>query len=386
MLENLAPEDRALYESLGQAKPRHTTWPTPGATHDLPATVATSKILQTPLMPWQKWVARIASERHPVDPTRYKYKYVYLTVPRQAGKTTAMRCVLTERALRQRNRVAFYTAQTGKDAAERWKDLIKRVDGSPLKRYAKIRMAAGSQALTFVNGSQISPFTPSGESLHGYTPHDVFLDEIFVWSEQEGADLLGAIVPAQNTLPDSQIWLVSTMGNAHSEFMNEWHQKGKESLEDPNTNIAIIDFGLPDGLDAFDPANWDCHPALGHTITKDDIAEAVAALSPGEFERAYMNRLVAAGETFIPMEDWDELTSTDQKPARWQDICIGYDVAYGSGSAAVVAAWYDKDGAINLRPLRTGEGVSWLKEYLAEEIKPKRPRALGADGVSHGGP
>lgn len=381
MLERLAPEDRALYEQLGAAKPRHTTLPIPGAVHDLPAIVATSKLLQTPLMPWQKWASRIASERHPSDPTRYRYKYVFITIPRQGGKTVVMRCVLTERALRQSNRVAFYTAQTGKDAAERWKDLIKRVDKSPLKRYAKIRMAAGSQALTFINGSVISPFTPSGESLHGYTPHDVFLDEIFVWDEQQGADLLGAIVPAQNTLPDSQIWLVSTMGNAHSEFMNEWYQKAIDSLEDPDTNIAIIDFGLPDGLDAFDPANWDVHPALGHTITKDDIAEAVAALSPGEFERAYMNRLVAAGETFVPIEDWDALANPEQKPVPWGQICVGYDVAHGGDSAAVVAAWYDKEGTVQVRPLRTAPGSTWLPEYLSKEIKPKRPRALGADGV-----
>lgn len=380
-VDALAPEDKELYDALAPALPRHTTLPTPAAAHDLRAIMATSALLGTPLMPWQKWVSRIASERHPADPDRYRYKYVFVTIPRQGGKTTVMRCVLTERGIRKRNRQAFYTAQTGKDAAERWKDLVKRVEESPLKRYSRIRLAAGSQALSFINGSSIRPFTPSAESLHGYTPHDVFLDEIFVWSMEEGDDLLGAIVPAQNTLPDSQIWLVSTMGNARSEFMNDWYAKGIESLTDPNANVAFIDFGLAEGLDAFDPDNWDCHPAIGHTITKEVIAEAAAALPRGEFERAYMNRLVSAGETFIPMETWDKLTNDQQDAPKWSDICVGYDVAHGGNTAAVVAAWYDANGLIQIRPLRTAPGSSWLAGYLKEEIKPQKPRALGADSV-----
>ncbi|MBM7052224.1 terminase large subunit domain-containing protein [Rothia sp. ZJ1223] len=379
--ESLAPEDRALYEQLAPALPRNTTIPAPGAKHDLAAVESVSNMLQTPLMPWQKWFVRLATERAVDNPNRYRYKYVLCTVPRQSGKTTAMRCTLTERALKHRNRQAFYTAQTGKDASERWKDLVKKVEESPLKRFSKIRLAAGSQALTFVNGSSIRPFTPSAESLHGYTPHDVMLDEIFVWDAQEGADLLGAIVPAQNTLEDSQIWLVSTMGNAHSEFLNEWYEKGIVALNDPGSNIAIIDFGLPEGLDAFDPENWQYHPAVGHTIGKQDIAEAVEALTAGEFERAYMNRMVSAGETFIPMEVWDAAANPAQTPVPWGNICVGYDVAYGGESAAVVGAWYDQNDTIQIRTIHSEHGSTWLAEYLQHEIKPKRPRALGADSV-----
>lgn len=378
---NLNAADQKLWDDMGAAVPRFTTIPTDGAQHSLPQTEVVSKALQTPLMPWQRWLARIASERDVNNPNRYRYRIVVVTVPRQSGKTTAMRVVLTERAMMNRNRKAFYTAQTGKDASARWLDLVSKIEESPMRNHVHKRMAAGSQSLTFPNGSTISPFPPTPKSLHGYTPHDVMLDEIFAWDSIQGNDLMGAIKPAQITLPDRQLWLVSTMGNAQSEFLNEWLAIGRQSLNDPATQVALIDFGLADGLDAFDPANWDCHPALGHTISKDDLAEAADAHTPGEFERAYMNRPTVSSETFVPLTTWDALHNPAQSPAPWSRVAVGYDVSHSGDSAAVVGAWYDDTGKIQLKVIRSAPGATWLPDYYETVLKDAKPRALGADSV-----
>src|SRR5690606_5672588 len=107
-------------ELLGAAMPAYATAPTDGAMHDLRGIETVSAALSTPLMPWQRFVARVSTERHPDRPAEFRYKTVVLTVPRQSGKTTLTRCKLVHRGLVNPGRRSFYTAQTGKDARERW--------------------------------------------------------------------------------------------------------------------------------------------------------------------------------------------------------------------------------------------------------------------------
>lgn len=181
-----------------------------GGRHELAQIERVATTLGTPLMPWQRDVAQVASELRPDG--SWRYPVVVVTVPRQSGKTTLMRAAMTQRAITRRDHYAFYTAQTGKDAVARWTDLVKILGAHPLLReYTQTRLAAGSPGITFNRtDSKISPFPPTPHSLHGYTPHLVMLDEAFSYTEPQGTDLIGAILPAQVTLIDRQLWIVST--------------------------------------------------------------------------------------------------------------------------------------------------------------------------------
>ena len=360
------------------AVPAYATAPTPGAPNDLRQVVVTAKALGTPLMPWQEQVARVAGERRIDDPRKFRYPLVVLTVPRQSGKTTLMRAMLTQRALMMPNRRAFYTAQTGKDAAARWNDLVKQIEAGPFAGHVKKRMAAGSQSLTFPNGATISPFPPTAKSLHGYTPHDVMLDEIFAWDAAQGEDLMGAIKPAQITLADRQLWLVSTMGTKDSEFLHGWVDSGREAVNDPASNVAYFEWSAPDGADYYDPETWKFHPALGHTIGLDDLKEAADSHSPGEWQRAYMNRRSATSEAFVDLVAYDR-AATDQAPPAWKDVCIAYEADPQRRWAAIVAAWIGPGTIPQVRVVSSGPGTDWLAAEVASIYERDRPRAVGAD-------
>ena len=322
------------------APPALATLPTPGARHELRQIELIARVLGVPLMPWQRYVARVASEKHPDNPQRYRYRTIVLTVPRQSGKTTLMRAILTQRALMNSRRKAFYTAQTGKDATARWKDLIAQIEDSFLGEYTDTRMAQGSQSLTFANGSYINPFAPTPKSLHGYTPDDVQLDEIFEWSEEQGEMLMGAVKPAQQTRVGRQLWLVSTMGTEDSTFLNNWLEKGRESLNDPASEIAYFEWSLAPGLDAYDPANWDFHPAIGHTINKEDLQEASGAHSEGEWNRAYMNRRTKTVNKWIDDATLEAATGELSAPENMRDVHLAWEVdPKPGGGAGIVAAW-----------------------------------------------
>ncbi|ASR83538.1 terminase [Arthrobacter phage KylieMac] len=383
MVTALADELPELLAALESSTAEYATKPTPGAPNELGQILGTAKLLGRQLMPWQIEVSRVASEKRIDDPRRYRYPIVVLTVPRQSGKTTLMRTVLAQRALKCRNRKAFYTAQTGKDATARWLDLVKDIEDGALSQFVSKRIAAGSQALTFPTGSTISPFAPTAKSLHGYTPHDVMLDEIFAHDEAAGNDLMGAIRPAQLTLVDKQLWLVSTAGTADSKFLKSWVDQGRLAVKDSGAGIAYFEWSLPEGLDPYDPQNWLFHPAVGHTITLQDLADDAESQSPGEWLRAYMNRWTSTSEAVIDVAKWDALAGP-LVPVPWAQVSIAYEVAHDRSCAAIYACWTDPEsGKPALKLVQQGSGAEWLAPAVAKIYVENRPKAIGADD---GGP
>ena len=357
------------------AEPTYATPITPGARHDLKKIDIMARVLGVPLMPWQRLVARVASERHPDDPKRFRYHTVILTVPRQSGKTTLMRAILAQRALVNRNRSAFYTAQTGKDATARWKDLIKQIESSVLAPFVQTKLAQGSQSMAFPNGSSIAPFAPTPKSLHGYTPDDVMLDEIFEWTTEQGESLMGAVKPAQQTRVNRQLWLVSTMGTQDSEFLNSWIETGRAAAGDPNSGICYFEWSLAEGLDSYAPENWGFHPALGHTITADTLQEATGSHSVGEWERAYMNRRTKVATKWIPDETIEAITGAVSAPGDMSKVHLVFDVdPKPGGGGAFVAAWRADDGKIHAKAYLADRGRSWVAQAARDALTMKPAR------------
>ncbi|WP_144659044.1 terminase large subunit domain-containing protein [Paenarthrobacter nicotinovorans] len=364
--------------SLGLAQPLYATAPTPGARNELAKVEKVAAALKTPLLPWQRYFIRVATELNP-DGT-YRYRSVVLTVPRQSGKTTVIRALYATRALTNRNRKSFIFAQTGKDAKERLFELSEQLTQSPVGKQIRTRRAAENPTIIFPTGSKIQSFPPTAESTHGYNFSDAFLDEIFAFDDSTGTKLMGAIVPAMQTHKDRQICLVSTKGTPDSTFLNGWIKKGREAVQNPDAPIAYFEWALADGLDAFDPDNWDFHPGLqGGLITKEDIESAATNqtdMSKGEFTRGFMNRQTETLEAVLDLPRWNALQGVLTTPKR-SEVAIAYEVSFDRSKSAIVAAW--KDGkTTQTRVLMNGAGTDWLQPAL-ESLADARPMVIGAD-------
>lgn len=375
-MSNGGPPDtpESWLATLGDAQPLYATAPTPGARNELAKVEKVAAALKTPLLPWQRYFIRVATELNP-DGT-YRYRNVVLTVPRQSGKTTVVRALYATRALINKNRKSFIFAQTGKDSRERLFELAEQLTNSPIGKQIKVRRAAENPNILFPTGSKIQSFPPTAESTHGYNFSDAFLDEIFAFDDATGSNLLGAIVPAMQTHKDRQVIFVSTKGTPNSTFLNGWIAKGRDAVSDPDAGIAYFEWALEDGLDAFDSSNWDFHPGLqGGLITKDDIQSATN-MGKGEFTRAYMNRQTETMEAVLDLAKWNELQGALTVPRR-SEVAIAFEVSYDRSRAAIVAAW--KDGkTTQTKVLMNNTGTSWLQPAL-EELSAARPLAVGAD-------
>lgn len=362
-------------ESLGDAQPLYATAPTPGCPNELAKVEKVAAALKTPLLPWQRYVIRVLTEKN--KDGSYRYRTVVLTVPRQSGKTTVVRALYATRALMKNSRKSFIFAQTGKDARERLFELAEQLTHSPMGKAIKVRRAAENPNISFPTGSKIQSFPPTAESTHGYSFEDAFLDEIFAFDDATGSNLLGAIIPAMQTKKDRQIIFVSTKGTPNSTFLNGWIAKGREAVKEPASDIAYFEWALEEGLDAFDSENWDFHPGLqGGLISKDDISSATVNLSKGEFTRAFMNRQTETLESVLDLAKWNALEGSLTVPKR-SDVAIAYEVSYDRSKAAIVAAW--KDGKTTCtKVLMTNTGTDWIQPAL-EELKELRPLTIGAD-------
>lgn len=338
--------------------------------------------LGTPFMPWQRQVADVACELDPADTRRWRYPVVVVTVPRQSGKTTLVRAVTVHRAVTRPGARIFATAQRGKDARARWFDLVERVEHSPLASAVTVLRGTGSEACKFPNGSRISPFAPVPSALHGETPPLVVIDEGWAFDAAQGEALEAAIRPAQITLPDRQLWIISTAGTAESTWLRGWVDRGRAAVDDPSSGVAYFEWSADEDADPYAPDTLDFHPAVGHTITRDDILAEADQTSPGNYQRGYLNLWTVSTETILDLDLLDDLTADLAKPDP-STVALAYDVAQDRSGASIFAAWPLPDGTVAYRLVVSKPGTTWLvPEVIALRAKLK-PRAIAADD---GGP
>lgn len=333
-------------------------------------------------MAWQRLAADVALERNPDG--SFAYRTVVISVPRQSGKTTLLRAIAVQQMLAHARRELYYTAQTGKDARARWQQLVERIETDRVLRAKfEIRKSAGDSAIRHRRlRSKFGPFAPTAESLHGYTPHTVMIDEAFSQSELEGQMLMGAIKPSQQTLRDPQLYLVSTKGTAASTWFHGWVDAAAKG----EPGIALIDYGADDETDIYDPETWETfHPVAGEPLwplVRNAIADDAATMPRSEYERAYGNRPTLTAGHIIPPDLWRPLES-DALVTAGDVTALSFEVSHDMTAATVLLSWVSKsgkyDGKLEHRILRREAGTEWLADSVQELEAQLRPDVVCAD-------
>lgn len=339
--------------------PRHATPRNPDRPSYGPAIARTAKLLGWPLMPWQDGAADVAGE---VDPAtgRFSYSLVVISVPRQSGKTTLGQASSVHRCLYKPRRKVWHTAQTGQIARDKWREMVEEsVLRSPLGPHVSAKFGAGDSRLIFPHGSQLRPFPPTVDALHGEQSDKVDIDEGWAFTEAQGHALTQAIEPTQATrtrgehLPGPQTWIYSTMGDASSTWFHDLVGRAREG--DPR--ICLIEYGIPDDVDPTELAEVArYHPAIGHTIGIEALESAAAKMTPSEFARGYGNRSTKSRERLITTEAWDGVLSTEPLPDG--PPCFGVAVAHDMRSASIVAA-LERAGMVHAEVIEHRPGWRW---------------------------
>ncbi|MFJ9433682.1 phage terminase large subunit family protein [Streptomyces sp. NPDC101490] len=329
-------------------------------------------------MPWQQYVANVSLEVADCG-TRFRYSSVLVSVPRQAGKTTLLRPVMTHRCQMVPDASTWLTAQKRMDARDLWMTTVRHVERSPLGAVTTTRRANGSEGLFFPGGAELRLFAPTEDALHSKTTDLVAVDEMWSFGADVGRMLLQAIDPTQATRQWAQIWYVSTAGNGRSTWMRPMVERCRAELADKQQGeTAFFEWGIPeDTEDLTDLAVYAAHhPAVGHTISPDVLRRSQGRMDASEFARAYGNYWVSSASFFLAPAVWE-------RGRAWAPlagpVAFGVEQTPDGSGASVVAAGTLPDGrrAVELVEQRTG--VGWLVPRLLELVQRHRPAAVVVD-------
>ena len=345
--------------------------------------------LGRPLLPWQAYTADIALERDPATGA-YWYAVVVLVVARQAGKSVLTGTVLHDRALSGRGRRVWYTAQTGRDAADWLRDeQIPMLAAVPALagRYHS-RMSQGAESIRWPSlGSILRVFPPTRDALHGRQSDLVAIDEAWAFDLAKVSELMQAIVPTQATRPGAQTLIVSAAADEHGTFLLEWVERAAAAAAmqrggDPAApRIAFIDFGVPDELDATDPAVvLEHHPAAGRLVNLEHLQAAAATLGPAGFARAYgaRHQTTTGYRPALDLAAFADLRVPTEHPTPGR-VALAFDTSVDRSDAAIAAAWTDADGRSTVAILDHAAGTAWLVPRLLELVGRWSPPIVGYD-------
>jgi hypothetical protein len=324
-----------------------------------------SAAMKRPFVPWQTYVADVAGE---IDSAgAYVYPIVLVTVPRQAGKTTLDQAGAIEACLQGPDRRVWYTAQSGQDANDKFREISEAWTLSALAPLAgKPRLSNGSMSLTFANGGTFRPHPPTVDALHGKQSDRNTVDEAWAFTELQGAQLLQAIVPTTTTRQKvtgqrPQLWILSTEGTIESTWLNGLLARARAG--DPA--IAFFDWGIGPDVDPTDlEAVAAAHPGYGHLFNMQTLIDAAAQLPPGEFARAYGNRRSGSTERVIPIEPWNGARELATLPDG--DVCLAAALGVDGIDATITAtALHPVFGKI-VEVIEHRPGTLWALDRLVE--------------------
>lgn len=363
--------------------PAFATPRTPGRATYGPAVGRLAEALGWPLMPWQAWVADVANE---VDPLTglLAYPSVVVTVPRQSGKTTLTGANAEHRTISRARRRVWYTAQT-REIARDWllNEHLPGLELSPLKPYARVRRAQGSEGVTYPHGSMFRIFAPLPAALHSKQSDLVIVDECWAHELERGRQLDQAIVPTQATRPGAQVWRLSTAGDERSLWLWDMVQRGRAAVtEGRRSGLAYFEWSCPDELDPCAPSSWEhFHPAYGRTIGVAQMRAALDELGPAGFRRAYGNLWPdGMGKALAPKIPPGRWAAASVAPIRQVPpgvrVALGFDTPRDRSSASVAVAWRDLSG-LRVELVANDPGTGWLAERVAELATRRHPVAIG---------
>lgn len=354
--------------------------------------------LGMPMMPWQRRVADVAGEIDPETGGLY-YREVVITVPRQSGKTSLILPVAVDRGIvpwpqgRQRS---VYAAQTRTDARTKLvEEQFEILSGSPLAGFVRgeLRQAAGTEGITWRNGSRHGLMATKKTSGHGRTIDLAILDEFFAQVDDR---LEQAVRPAMITRPSAQLWVVSTAGDQTSFPLRAKVDRGRERAEAGQYGrIAYFEWSADEDADLDDPASWwSFMPALGHTQTEAAVAGERDGMPDDEFRRAFGNQWrdgISALQA-IPAEDWKACADPggevgpDGKVGAGAvpdgRVAFAVHVSADSSAASIAVAGRTAGGNPTAQVIEHRPGTSWVVPRLVDLQSRWQPLATALNPVS----
>jgi phage terminase large subunit-like protein len=336
------------------------------------------KIIEMPLLPWQKQVLK---DMLVVDKKgQFIRKTNLLLIARQNGKTHLARMLILAHLLKWDSKNILIMSSNRSMALDTFRQVAQVLETNDhLKGFVKqIRYANGTESIEMLDGTRLDVVAATRDGSRGRTADFLYIDELREISE-EG---YRAAIPTTRARPNSQTLLTSNAGDAFSIVLNGMRER---ALDNAPKSFGFYEYSAPQYCKIDDRKGWAyANPSLGYTITEEALEEAVAT-SPIENTRTEMlcqwiDSLQSPWPNGILEETSD---SSLQIPVGGYTV-FGFDVSPSRRNASLVAGQLLPDGRIGVGILQTWSSqVSVDDLTVAKDIKAwadqYRPRQICYD-------
>lgn len=403
---------------VGVTEPRLFTKPlrplTPSTSHGFSVIAFAADVLGIMLFPWQRALLIRALELN-VDGT-YRFRKVFVLVGRQNGKTTLL-TVLTlwwlfmdadsfPEHLAPSEFLILGTAQNLDLAEGAWDAALKRCDPFPEEDdeiYVVADLQAetrkpvkknGSKSLRLKNGAKYEPRAASRMGGRGKSAARVVMDEM---REQQTWDVWGSVSKTKNAIYNSQLWGISSAGDAKSivlatlragaiKTIEEWDQyveTGVLTLEEfANTHdvaTALFEWSAAPKKPLMDIQGiLQSNPSVGYkpmffeSIWSDLLGDEPESTKRTEILCDWVTSLI---KPYIDSERWvdcadapvlndvGDITHGGSVIADDSRMVLGIDTSGNRGKTYVGVAGYRDDGLVHVEIIAQDDGMLWVVEY-----------------------
>ncbi len=351
---------------------------------------AVAKMMGKPLIPWQRAVADVACEIDPKTGTFF-FDTIVISTPRQCGKSALVDASDVFNASLGKNRRVMYSAQTGADAEDHFRDFCDEMKQSKLmQKIDRFRLSNGNMRAFFTNGSTIRPIAMTKVAGHGKQFDKITLDEAFTLTKEQGDTITDAILPTMNTRQKMtgitpQRWITSTEGNSES----TWFNPLLDGLRAGNVpeRTAWFDFGIPADSDPEDLDNimrW--HPAAGFLWNKPQLKDFRDGFDDNAkgWARAFGNRRdTGIAERVISADLWDSTGCQPIGPSELEGrkVVFGAAVDVDATHTSISVGIIENDGSVSVQLLQILDGTgSAPNEIIRLCQEHKAPLAMDSKG------
>jgi len=310
-----------------------------------------------PLMPWQKWVLEDMCRVNKAG--EWERRTAVLLVARQNGKTHLARMLILTHLFIWNSKSVIGISSNRNMALQTFRDVAYIIEDHPFlkEQVRSIRYANGQESITTKTGCRYEILAATRDGTRGKTAQFLFVDELREISEEAWQ----AAVPVTRAT-SGQIFGCSNAGDYFSTVLNTMREN---ALSYPTKSLGWYEYSAPQHCDIRDEKAWAmANPALGHTITKETLSEAVATNS---IESTRTEMLCQWIDSLQSPWVYGSIEATSQSdlllPVGTQTV-FAFDVAPTKRSGALVAAQVLPDGKI-------GAGLMqlWTSEVAIDEIK-----------------
>lgn len=369
---------------LGSETPRIFTPPlrplTPQTSRGYAVAQFADEVLETPLLPWQRWLLIHGLELLPDGTPRFRT--VILLVARQNGKTTALQVLSLWAMYVAGVDLIIGTAQDLDTAEEVWDGAVNMAKGVPemAAEIAAVSMSNGKKALELTTGAKYKVKAASRKSARGLSSDLILMDEL---REHTKWDAWSAVSKTRQARPNAQLWGPSNAGDSQSVVLAHLRRMAHAALGDPDKfvgdtaqprepddTLGIFEWSAPPGCDVWDRSGWaQANPSLGYTISERTIASDAATDPEGTFRTEvlcqWVDRLADSPDELNPTT-WAACLRPGARPEG--RLVLGVDVAPWKASASIVACGLGDDGVPVLELVDTRPRTDWLPQRVADLV------------------